>query len=73
MNTRFLLYNAAQAYLLPPSAKDLLGEDDLVFFVHRVVERLDPVEFTQAYSEEGGVLHAPELMLKVACAPTYWA
>jgi transposase len=37
----------------------------LVFFVHRVVEQLDLEEFTSVYSEEGGALYAPELMLKV--------
>jgi transposase len=65
MSTRFLPYNPDQAYLLPPSVKDVLGDDHLVFFVHRVVERLDLEEFTQAYGEEGGTLYAPELMLKV--------
>jgi len=63
--TRFLGYSPDQAYLLPPSVKDVLGEDHLAFFVHRVVERLDLEKFTQAYSEEGGALYAPELMLKV--------
>ena len=62
---RFLPYNPDQAYLLPPHVKDVLGEDHLVFFVHRVVERLDLEAFTRAYGEEGGVLYAPELMLKV--------
>jgi transposase len=63
--TRFLPYNPDQAYLLPPNVKDVLGENHLAFFVHRVVERLDLWEFEQVYSEEGGVLYAPELMLKV--------
>jgi transposase len=65
MSTRFLPYNPDQAYLLPPNVKDVLGEDHLVFFVHRVVEQLDLEEFVRAYSEEGGALYAPELMLKV--------
>lgn len=65
MSTRFLPYNPDQAYLLPPNVKDVLGEDHLVFFVHRVVERLDLEAFIQAYGEEGGALYAPELMLKV--------
>jgi transposase len=65
MTTRFLPYNPDQAYLLPPNVKDVLGQDHLVFFVHRVVERMDLEEFTQAYGEEGGALYAPELMLKV--------
>jgi hypothetical protein len=46
-------YNPDQAYLLPPSGKDVLGEDHLAFFVHRVVEGLDLGEFTRAYGEEG--------------------
>lgn len=63
--TRFLPYNPDQAYLLPPNVKDVLGENHIVFFVHGVVERLDLSEFEQIYSEEGGALYAPELMLKV--------
>jgi transposase len=63
--TRFLPYNPDQAYLLPPNVKDVLGENHLAFFVHRVVESLDLWEFEQVYSEEGGALYAPELMLKV--------
>ena len=63
--SRFRPYNPDQAYLLPPNAKDVLGEDHLVFFVHRVVERLDLLDFERAYSEEGGELYAPALMLKV--------
>jgi len=45
--------------------KDVLGENHISFFIHRVVERLDLWEFEQAYSEEGGALYAPELLLKV--------
>jgi len=63
--SRFLPYSPDQAYLLPPSVKDELGEDHLSIFVHRVVERLDRSGFEKAYSEEGGALYAPELMLKV--------
>jgi transposase/curved DNA-binding protein CbpA len=63
--TRFRAYNPDQAYLLPPNVKDVLGENHLAFFIHRVVERLDVEEFERAYSEEGGALYAPTLMLKV--------
>jgi len=63
--TRFLPYNPDQAYLLPPSVKDELGGDHLCFFIRDVVRRLDLSGFEQAYSEEGGVLYAPELMLNV--------
>jgi transposase len=62
---RFQVYNPEQAYLLPPSIRDELDGDHLCFFVRRVVERLDVSEFERSYSEEGGVLYAPELMLSV--------
>lgn len=62
---RFRPYNPDQAYLLPPNTRDVLGEDHLVFFVHRAVEQLDLSDFERAYSEEGGELYAPALMLKV--------
>lgn len=62
---RFLPYNPEQTYLLPPSVKEELGGDHLCFFVRQVVQRLDLRAFEEAYSEEGGVLYAPELMLGV--------
>src|SRR5271165_3926161 len=63
--SRFLPYNPEQAYLLPPSVKDELGADHLCFFVRAVVKQLDLSAFVQEYSEEGGALYAPELMLSV--------
>lgn len=61
----FLDYNPEQAYLLPPSVRDVLGEDHLCFFVSRAVERLDLAEFEQGYGEEGHPAYHPALMLKV--------
>jgi transposase len=63
--SRFLAYSPDQAYLLPPSVKDELGEDPLNMFLHRVLEGVDLREFENAYSDEGGELYAPLLMLKV--------
>jgi transposase len=63
--TRFLPYDPEQAFLLPPSVKDELGRDHLCFFIRDVIRRLDLSGFEQAYSEEGGRLYAPELMLSV--------
>lgn len=63
--SRYLPYNPDQAYLLPPSVQDELGSDHLCFFVHEVVEWLDLSGFEREYSDEGGSLYAPELMLKV--------
>src|SRR6266853_3756712 len=62
---RFLPYQPDQAYLLPPSVKDELGEDHLCFFIHQAVEHMDLRSFEQVYGEEGGALYAPQLMLKV--------
>ena len=55
----FLEYNPEQAYLLPPSVREVLGEDHLCFFIHRAVERLDVSAFEQEYSEEGHPAYHP--------------
>lgn len=62
---RFLPYAPEQAYLLPPSVEDELGKEHLCFFIHETVEHLDLRSFEQEYSEEGGALYCPALMLKV--------
>ena len=61
----FLEYNPEQAYLLPPSVRDVLGTDHLCFFIHQAVERLDLSAFEQVYSEEGHPAYHPALLLKV--------
>jgi transposase len=61
----FLEYNPEQAYLLPPSVRDVLGEEHLCFFVHRAVEKLDLQEFEAGYSDEGHPAYHPALLLKV--------
>jgi transposase len=63
--SRFLVYNPDQAYLLPPSVKDELGSEHLCFFVRRVVAQLDLSSFVSSYSEEGGALYHPALILGV--------
>jgi transposase len=62
---KFLPYEPDQAWLLPPSVKDVLGEDHLCFFLHQVVERLDLSAFAAEYSEEGQRPYPPALMVKV--------
>lgn len=62
---KFLPYQPDQAWLLPPSVKDVLGEDHVCFFVHQVVERLDLQRFEESYGEEGRRAYAPALMVKV--------
>ncbi len=39
---KFLDYNPEQAYLLPPSVKDVLGPDRLCFLIRRIVTKLKP-------------------------------
>jgi transposase len=63
--SRFKVYSPDQAYLLPPSVRDELGEKHLCFFVREVVERLDMRVFELSYSAEGGELYAPQLLLGV--------
>jgi transposase len=63
--SRFKVYSPDQAYLLPPSVRDELGSDHLCFFVRGVIEGLDMSVFEQSYSDEGGELYAPQLMLAV--------
>jgi transposase len=61
----FYEYNPEQAYLLPPSVREVLGEKHLCFFVDRTVEKLNLETFVRAYSEEGHPAYHPALMLKV--------
>jgi transposase/IS5 family transposase len=61
----FYEYNPEQAYLLPPSVRDLLRENHLCFFIHQAVERLDLKQFEQGYREEGHPGYHPALQLKV--------
>jgi transposase len=63
--SRFRVYSPDQAYLLPPSVRDELGEKHLCFFVREVIGHLDMSVFAQSYSPEGGELYAPQLMLGV--------
>ena len=62
---KFLPYEPDQAWLLPPSVKDVQGEEHLCFFIHQVVERLNLSAFAAEYSEEGQRPYAPALMVKV--------
>ena len=63
--SRFRPYSPEQAYLLPPSVKDVLGEGHVCFFVQQLIARLDLSKFEAAYSAEGGELYAPAMMLSV--------
>lgn len=62
---KYLTYNPEQAYLLPPSVREVLGEDHVCFFLHRTVEQLDLSRFEHGYVEEGRAAYHPALLLKV--------
>lgn len=61
----FYEYCPEQAYLLPPSVRDVLGEEHLCFFIHRTVEKLNLEKFVEGYSEEGHPAYHPALQVKV--------
>jgi transposase len=61
----FLEYNREQAYLLPPTVREVLGEGRLCFFVHGAVEKLDLQELEAGYSDQGHPAYHPALLLKV--------
>jgi transposase len=63
--TKFFDYNPEQAYLLPPSVRDVLGPEHLCFFLRRVVAKLNLSAFLDEYSEEGGPAYAPEMLVSV--------
>ncbi len=62
---KFMAYNPDQAYLLPPSVRDVLGTDHLCFFIRRMVAKLNLGPFRAEYSEEGGPAYAPEMLVSV--------
>lgn len=62
---KFLDYNPEQAYLLPPSVKDVLGPDHLCFLIRRIVAKLNMEVFRSEYGEEGGPAYAPEMLVSV--------
>ena len=62
---KYLPYNPEQGYLLPPSVREVLGEDHVCFFLHRTVEQLDLSGFDDGYVEEGRAAYHPALLLKV--------
>src|SRR5712692_5724940 len=65
---KFLDYNPEQVYLLPPSVRDVLGENHVCFFLHQAVEALDLSAFEQGYADDGRPAYHPALMLRAPLA-----
>lgn len=63
--SKFLDYNPDQAYLQPPSVRDVLGPGHLCFFLRRVVAKLNLEVFRNEYGVEGGPAYAPEMLVSV--------
>ena len=62
---KFFDYSPEQAYLLPPSVRDVLRPDHLYFFLRRMVAKLNLEAFREEYGEEGGQAYAPEMLVSV--------
>jgi transposase len=70
--SRYITYNPEQVWLLPPGAREELGEGHLAVFVHEAVERLDMKQWEDERADQGSPGDAPQLMLKIwlyACMP----
>jgi len=62
---KYVCYAPEQDWLLPPRVDAELGPDHLVFFLHRLVERLDLSAFESEYQLEGRPAYPPAMLLKV--------
>ena len=67
MPTTYRSYRPDQSFLLPPSPKDWLSEDHLVYFISETVDRLDLSGFYRRYQGDGrrNQPFDPRLMVKV--------
>lgn len=66
MSKTFRVHTPDQMLLLPPSLKDWLPANHLVYFIHDVVEGLDIREIDLSYqSLRGYPPHEPRLMLRI--------
>src|SRR5215217_1467944 len=67
MPTTFRPYSPEQAFLLPPSPRDWLGEDHLAYFISDAVNALDLSAFYQRYEGDGrrNCPFDPQMMVKL--------
>ena len=67
MPTTYRSYRPDQSFLLPPSPKDWLAEDHLVYFISETVDRMDLSGFYRGYEGDGRRNRPfdPRMMVKV--------
>ena len=67
MAYNFLRWDREQGYLMPPSVREWLREEDLAWFIVDAVEQIELGEFYGAYREYGwgGAAYHPAMMVSV--------
>lgn len=63
--SKYVSYAPEQDWLLPPRVIDELGEDHLVFFLHKVIEKLNLKAFESRRGDMGRPAYPPQMMLKI--------
>ena len=63
MSAKFIDYDQATLFLLPPSLQDWLPEDHLARFVVEIVDQLDLSSLKAAYAGRGSQPYNPEMLL----------
>lgn len=63
--SKYVSYAPEQDWLLPPRVIDELGEDHLVFFLHKVIEKLNLKAFESHRGDTGRPAYPPQMMLKI--------
>lgn len=64
----FLAYissNKDQNWLLPPSIREIIPQDDICFFVEKFTEDLDYSNFDSEYDGAGAPAYHPRILLKI--------
>ena len=63
--SRYVWYAPEQDWLLPPRVIDELGEDHLVFYIHKLIDGLDLSKFESERSGTGRPAYPPQMLLKI--------
>ena len=62
---KFMNYDQAQSFLLPPSLAECLPEDHISFVINDTVDHLDLSSIEKDYVEEGHPAYHPRMMVKL--------